>query len=207
MKYLPKSTNKTVHPAKLKGHGEAGEAKVKSYISRLVVDKEHTKRIDNIIIIDEYGKSHQIDHILIRPNGVFVIETKNWGGLVLGDSSSDTWTQIIGDNHYSLLNPLKQNRTHCHVVNKVIGEEYSVNSLIVMTQNNAKKIGVDNVINLYHIGKYINSFDNGANLSIDDVSIIYQRLMSSKSDMTIEEHINGIKKIEKFILNYRFLFF
>ena len=195
MKYLPKSTNKSVHPAKIKGHGAAGETKVRSYISRLVVDKEHTKRIDNIIIVDEYGNSHQIDHILIRPNGVFVIETKNWGGLILGDSSGDTWTQIIGDKHYSLLNPLKQNRTHCYVVNKVIGEEYSVNSLIVMTQNNAKKIGIDNVINLYHIGRYINNFDNGVNLSIDDISLIYQRLISSKSDMTNEEHVKGIKKL------------
>ena len=193
MKYLPKSQKKPPHPAKLKGHGAAGESKVKSYISRLVINESNMKRIDNLILVDDNGISHQIDHVLIRSNGVFAIETKNWGGLVLGNSSSDTWTQILNGKHYYHQNPLIQNRTHCREVNRVIGDEYHVNSLIVMTQNNAKKIGVDNVINLYHIGRYINNFDKGANLSIDDISLIYQRLISSKSDMTIEEHIKGIK--------------
>lgn len=191
MKYLPKGPKKAPHPAKLRGHGAAGEAKVKSYISRLVINEPNMKRIDNLILIDGNGGSHQIDHVLIRSNGVFVIETKNWGGLVLGNKDEQYWIQIVGKTTNTLLNPLIQNKTHCREVNKVIGDEYHVQSLIVMTQNNAKKIGVDNVINLYHIGKYINDFNSGEYLSPEDISLIYERLINSKSDISLEEHIKN----------------
>ena len=37
----------------------------------------------------------QIDHVVVSPYGVFVIETKNYSGWIFGDSRSRVWTQTF----------------------------------------------------------------------------------------------------------------
>ena len=46
-----------------------------------------------------------IDHILISPHGIFVIETKNWGGYVLCDG--DEWKMRFEGNFKSIDYPLE----------------------------------------------------------------------------------------------------
>lgn len=50
--------------------------------------------IDNVLFMSN-GRSTQIDHIVVSPYAVFVIETKGYKGWILGGESIEYWTQSI----------------------------------------------------------------------------------------------------------------
>jgi restriction system protein len=54
----------------------------------------------------------QIDHILVSPFGIFVIETKNYRGWIFGSENQRQWTQQIYRHKHRFQNPLHQNRLH-----------------------------------------------------------------------------------------------
>ena len=54
----------------------------------------------------------QIDHVVVSPFGIFVIETKNMKGWIFGDVHSRQWSQIIFKKTYRFQNPLHQNFLH-----------------------------------------------------------------------------------------------
>jgi hypothetical protein len=51
--------------------------------------------LHDITIPSVKGKTTQIDHVVVSEYGVFVIETKNYTGWIVGDEKSDYWTQVI----------------------------------------------------------------------------------------------------------------
>ena len=61
--------------------GKEGEFLVKHLIGDTV---ENEKYVINNLTLEKDGKSSQIDHIVINPRGVFVIETKNYKGQIYG---------------------------------------------------------------------------------------------------------------------------
>lgn len=190
---LPKNKNKQPHPSKIKAHGAEGERIVRSRLSRLNMEVEFAKEIDDIIFVDSKGNSHQIDHILIRPNGVFAIETKNWAGRILGREDDDHWSIMLNRKLYLQYNPVRQNKAHCEQVRRIIGEKYHVNSVVAMMQNNGKKLNIPGVVNGCSLRRYIREFDDGTVLSKDEIDIIYYELIEASSNMSLEEHIENIK--------------
>ena len=181
-------------------HGVQGERKVNAKLNPLIFGKVEHKQINNLVLLDEYGKSHQIDHIEIRENGIFCIETKNYIGWIFGSENSDKWTQTLftGEKH-QFYNPLKQNKTHCYHISKVVGRKYTVNSLVVMANDNADKIGCPNVINIKDLKKYLKNFDNGVHLTSEEMESIYNQLMNAASDISNREHVKNIKETQKAI--------
>lgn len=73
---------RVTRPIRSKINGVIGEAKVDKKLNPLIFGKVNHRQIDNYIIQDEQGKTHQIDHIEIRENGIVCIETKNYSGYV-----------------------------------------------------------------------------------------------------------------------------
>ena len=71
-------------------------------------------RIFNDVYIQENGFSTQIDHLVISPYGIFVIETKNYKGDIYGGENAEEWTQNIWGHKYSLRNPIRQNQGHVY---------------------------------------------------------------------------------------------
>lgn len=51
--------------------------------------------IFNDLFFENNGYTTQIDHVVVSPYGVFVIETKGYKGWILGGENSDYWTQVI----------------------------------------------------------------------------------------------------------------
>ena len=86
------------------------------YSERLVHKKmlqlsdEYT--IFNNLLFESNGRSTQIDHIVVSPYGVFVIETKGYKGWILGGENSEYWTQVIYKSKHKFYNPIKQNEGH-----------------------------------------------------------------------------------------------
>jgi len=58
------------------------------------------------------GDSTQIDHVVVSTKGVFLIETKNFSGLLFGRANESHWTQVAGRTRRKFQNPLRQNYKH-----------------------------------------------------------------------------------------------
>lgn len=54
----------------------------------------------------------QIDHVVVSPYGIFVIETKNFTGWIFGSENQREWRQQIYRKKYNFQNPLHQNELH-----------------------------------------------------------------------------------------------
>ena len=98
--------------------GKSGE---KLVAERLEIIDGH-KHIINNIMINDNGKSRQIDHIAITKYGVFIIETKNFNGDIYGKETSDTWRQYINNKCFKFKNPIHQNYGHLEIVKRHIGD-------------------------------------------------------------------------------------
>lgn len=195
LKSIIKATTK---PLKDKRKGVIGEKKVNSQLNPLVFGKVEHKQINNLVLTDEMGKTHQIDHIEIRHNGIFCIETKNYSGWIFGDEYSDKWTQTLPNgSKFSFVSPIKQNKSHVYHLSKILNGKYKVNSLVVMVQNNADRINADNVINLNNIKAYLKDYNDGTNYTTEEMNGIYDLILSASSDVSNREHVKNIKKTQK----------
>ncbi|MBO7520223.1 MAG: NERD domain-containing protein, partial [Clostridia bacterium] len=92
-----------------KFRGFMGEFWVKEGLKNL--PKEEYAAI-NDIMIEQNGNTHQIDHIVISRYGVFVIEMKNYYGLISGDEYKSKWVQRVGKSKRYFQNPIHQNYGH-----------------------------------------------------------------------------------------------
>lgn len=54
----------------------------------------------------------QLDHVVVSPFGIFVIETKNYRGWIFGSEKQREWTQQIYKRKERFQNPLHQNHLH-----------------------------------------------------------------------------------------------
>lgn len=57
-------------------------------------------------------RSCQIDHLIVSQYGIFVIETKNYLGLVYGDASEQYLRRKVLLKNYRTYNPARQNERH-----------------------------------------------------------------------------------------------
>ena len=92
-----------------KFRGFMGEFWLKLELKKL--PKNKYKLLNDIMIEDEKG-THQIDHIVISKYGIFVIEMKNYYGLIIGNQYKEKWYQYLGKNKYVFHNPMYQNYGH-----------------------------------------------------------------------------------------------
>lgn len=175
--------------------GKIGELKVDRKLNPFFFNDIEHKQINDLIICDQNGNTHQIDHIEIRHNGIFCIETKNISGWIFGSKEQTNWTQVLYEHKYKLYNPLKQNETHVRHLNKLIDTKYHINSLIVMAQNNAKRINCDNVINIHDLKRYLNDYNDGTLLCTEEMENIYNTFLNAKADITEQTHVDNVKKI------------
>lgn len=89
--------------------GWFGELGVRLALKRL--DKESFEVLHNITLKTPDATT-QIDHIVLGPNGIFVIETKNYKGWIFGSEHSAQWTQTIYRSKHRFHNPVRQNFGH-----------------------------------------------------------------------------------------------
>jgi hypothetical protein len=190
---------KTIAQPAINNHkGKVGEAKVDKTLNPWIFGRVEHRQINNLILVDDNGKSHQIDHVEIRQNGIFCIETKNYIGWIFGNENQEKWTQTLytGEKH-QFTNPLKQNKSHIYHISRALGGKYKINSVVVMVQNNADKISCKNVVNLDDLKSYLKNYDDGTNYSSEEMDAIYDKLVSAKTDMSNREHLANIKKTQK----------
>ena len=115
--------------------GNRGEAKVRSILSKLP-ESDYIVRND-ILLNTEHGTS-QIDHVVVSVYGIFVIETKNIRGWILGDQYGDEWVKNVYGNKYRFRNPLKQNYGHVKALERALELPFSIFIPIVVFSRRAR---------------------------------------------------------------------
>lgn len=104
--------------------------KVKGRIGEAFVSVAALKRLDpkvyrvfnDLVLPRPDGKgTTQVDHVVVSPFGIFVIETKNYEGWIFGDENSRQWTQVIYGKKSRFQNPLHQNALHVRALATATG--------------------------------------------------------------------------------------
>lgn len=157
--------------------GNRGEEKVASTLARLYSESPYCHLINDITIEDDSFNLHQIDHILIKSNGIFVIETKDWNGTIVGKDEDKEWTQISNGVRTNHLNPLDQNDIHSQAVEEIF-PSLSPIPVVIMVKNNMP-FESNAMINFDEIENFF-STDFGTSLSVEDIASAYQVLMHWK---------------------------
>ena len=97
--------------------GKIGEFAVSTHV-KLYLDKENYILLNDCTLPDEQNQTTQIDHILLSPYGIFVIETKNYKGWIFGHENSEEWKQSLlgkkrfwgwSSEQHKFRNPIRQN--------------------------------------------------------------------------------------------------
>jgi hypothetical protein len=169
------------------------------YVSQ-VLKRSFDNVIDGYVIRDEAGYTHETDHVVVTGAGVFVIETKNYSGIVLGDDDIPSWTQVLCDGKIrnKLYNPVRQNRSHAYHIRKVLPKKTNVYTLVVMVQGNIENIISDDVFSIPQAIGYINSKQEY--LTREEIYDILDALDRNRvTDFDKEEHLRQIQKIKPYI--------
>lgn len=179
----------TIYYKKLRGF--MGEFWVKSELNKL--PKKNYLVLNDILIKSSKG-THQIDHIILSKFGIFVVEMKNYYGLITGDEYKDKWIQHLGKNKQYFNNPIHQNYGHIKALKELLNFDEEKFISIICFSNQAKlKINAKNVTQLDFINKQIKSYNT--QLLDYDLNEIKERIESHNIiDKKIRnQHVNTIK--------------
>lgn len=99
--------------------GYAGE-KLLSAALTAKLDESQYRLLNNVTLPAGDGTT-QIDHVLVSPYGIFVVETKFMKGWIFGSEHDRTWTQRFFRRSFVFQNPLQQNRKHVDVLARTLG--------------------------------------------------------------------------------------
>jgi len=91
--------------------GKLGEVYVRKGLRKKLTSDQYSIINDVTLPLDDGGTT-QVDHIVVSPFGIFVIETKNMKGWIFGSEKQAKWTQTIYRTKHSFQNPLRQNYKH-----------------------------------------------------------------------------------------------
>ena len=136
-----------------------GEAEVSSEIQANFSAPDY--HLLNHVTLKLKDGTTQIDHILVSRFGVFVIETKDFGGWIFGDPKQANWTQVLYRLRFKFQNPIFQNYRHVQAVRELLDflPIDAVKSLVVFTNRAEFKTELpSNVISLTHLINYLKQF-------------------------------------------------
>lgn len=152
----------------------------------------------NNVILETLDGSTQIDHVLVSPYGVFVIETKNLSGWIFGDPYQKRWTQSLRRGRkYQFQNPIHQNYKHVKAVQKFLDiDPHSVFSVVVFTGNSTFMTAMpDNVMRLGELIPYIKSYKDPI-INSDQLDRFCQIFIAhtEHASITHEDHMRNIER-------------
>lgn len=96
--------------------GELGEYKINIQLDQL---PKNCSAISDLMLPNAKSKSgfSQIDHIIISPHAIFVIETKNYAGTIYGDFERPKWSV---NGKFPMMNPFHQNYGHIKAIHTLV---------------------------------------------------------------------------------------
>lgn len=121
--------------------GELGEYKIDIQLDQLPKDY---RCLNDLLVENPKAKSgySQVDHVIVCPYGIFVIETKNYQGTIYGGKDRKTW---IVNGKFKMMNPFVQNYGHIQALKTLVNNKYHdlFISIVSFTKRSTFKVGVD----------------------------------------------------------------
>ena len=179
--------------------GWFGEHWTKKALSKLPKAKY---KIINNLFISVNGLTHQIDHVIISPYGMFSIETKQYNGYITGSKYDKNWVRHAGKNKYYYVNPIRQNYGHCKALAELLNiDESKIYNIVCIPSNVKLKIEHDGELVRYDT--IVNKIKSYNEEIINNVSELYDKLL--KSNVKDKKIKKSILQILKIILRKRIL--
>lgn len=181
--------------------GKLGEFKVNVGVTLLLNRKIY--RLVKDVTLPVGGETTQIDHLVVSPYGIFVIETKNMMGWIFGQPNQSQWTQVIYRFKQRFQNPLLQNNVHVKVVQKLLGlGPHQVHNVVVFvgastfkTQMPAEVMhGVFNLANFIR-SKHVPVFAE------DEVLRLIEEILDKRLDPGLRTNITHVRSVKRKISN------
>jgi len=174
--------------------GSRGECKVRNKIQSYARKNPEYISFHNLTLEAPDGTT-QIDHVIISPYGIFVIETKNYKGWIFGDENKKMWTQSIYRKKFKFQNPLRQNYKHVKAVQSLLNLNMNqIISVVVFVGNSHFKTAMpNNVLLLGELITFIELYQQQI-LSIDELETYAEKLRkpSCTAAENHEKHINNV---------------
>jgi len=152
-------------------------------------------RFHNLIIPGRNGTT-QIDHLVVSPYGLFIVETKNISGWIFGSENRSKWTQVLYRNKYSFQNPLRQAFRQKKILCEFLGLDQSKVQTIVYFVGNCKfKTELPDHVITSGIGRFIKQFQKQI-LSTEEVNKVVKLLRKqlSESSLSLRDHLLSLRK-------------
>jgi predicted RNA-binding Zn-ribbon protein involved in translation (DUF1610 family) len=136
---------------------------------------------------------------VISDFGIFVIETKNYKGWIVGNEKSEHWTQVLFKRKQRFYNPIKQNLGHINVLKTYLSKYPSINYIpivVFLSKSDIKVKTTYNIINSRQLIQTIKKY-NEINLEQREKEDIYKIINEANLVDTYDktEHIKSIKKL------------
>lgn len=181
-----------------KTRGEIGELAVAKRLKKL---PQEQYKVINDLLLQNNGYSSQIDHVVISPYGIFVIETKNYTGDIYGGANSEMWTQNIYGSKSEFRNPIWQNQGHITAIKKVIGEKYHpmYHNIVLFSEN--ANVRVDRSLEVYNFRKIVPIIEGYTEIVLTQAAVddIYAKLLAANvtDRKARKEHVKSAKETKK----------
>jgi len=174
----------------------------KTSLSLRFLNSREYKVINNLLFYID-GRTVQIDHVVVSRYGIFVIETKNYSGLIVGSSKDSHWIQFLGRRKYRFYNPVKQNNGHVKALRSFLSrlgfESVRLLPIVVFVGDANLRIESDvPVITLDRLSSTIRSYQDEV-MSESTRDRIFQVLKSAgiKGYKAVREHVKYVRKLKK----------
>ncbi|KPQ00282.1 MAG: Zn-finger domain associated with topoisomerase type I [Bacteroidetes bacterium HLUCCA01] len=174
--------------------GWLGEKKT-SLIVWLSLSRKTYRRFNNVIIPSKNGTT-QIDHLIISPFGVFIIETKNKKGWIFGSANKPTWTQVLYDNRFSFQNPFRQTYRQKKILSAFLDlDESKVHPIVYFVGDCKFKTPMPGNVIRKRLASHIKRYTEHV-FSTPEVERIISAIEKhlSESDLTSRDHRHSLRE-------------
>ena len=185
--------------------GALGEYKV--YKSLVKYEKRGAKFLFNCYLPKENDETSEIDVIMIYKSGIYVFESKNYGGWIFGSEDDNMWTQTLPSGRKAqkerFYNPIMQNRTHIKWLKNQVGNNVPIHNIVVFSQRcELKKINIHSldvaVIRQYALPVTVHRLDVECPeaLSAEEMNALYNKIYPSTqvSNSVKQAHIKKVQE-------------
>lgn len=187
--------------------GKYGEKRVAIKLDWL--SKEYIT-LNDILLPTHYGTT-QIDHIVVSPYGIFVIETKNYKGWIFGHEKSEEWKQSLlgikrfwvwSSEQHKFRNPIRQNLAHFRAVRDILKDvgEFTIIPIVAFSDSADLKITTPNhiVVNWSNLCSTIKSYRTPC-ISQEDIQKIVSKISIANitTEGSRENHIHNIRSVQQ----------
>lgn len=178
--------------------GVIGEALV-NLAAALFLDKNIYRLFKNVTLPTVDGTT-QVDHVIVSPYGIFIIETKNMKGWIFGGEHQKTWTQKIYRHTNKFQNPLHQNYKHTHTLQSALAlTPDKLFSVVVFIGDSEFKTPMPE--NVVYAGSYIRYIKSKQQpiLTETEVAAICRKLESGRLKPSIKTHVEHVKHVRNIV--------